>query len=221
MLEHLIPHGFITQLHSPPQAYPDRALKELYLALSESYQYTQFEIHSGGQGATLKQGEKRVCQILSDRLVLKEEPTSQTFEEHIDQLVPIAQEVKTRLNPQVWVFQQSILRFLIPFDQPVAPMMKDRLFGMSEDSLALLGRPILGLCFRVEIPPTPNEPSQMQLRVEPFFRDQQKMYVELNTRFLQPLQGVEELRVRLMGGYTYLRENALAFLKDALEDKSV
>jgi hypothetical protein len=218
-VENLIPHGFVTQLHCPPRTYNERSLKEVYLVLSERFRYSQFQILPGGQGATLKEGEQRTCEIYMDRLVIKEQPTQSTFEEYMEQVAPIVQEVQHRLKQPLWIFQQSNLRFLIPFDVPVNTVLKEQLFHVTDAALERFGRPILGLCMRVEFPPLPEDPTQVQLRVEPYFRDPKMLYLELSTRFLQPLQEPQDLGPRLRSAYDFLREKCTGFLQEVFSKK--
>lgn len=213
-VERLIPHGFVVQMHSPALALQERPLKELYLALSDQFRYPQFELLPGGAGALLKEGEQRTCEIYPDRLVIKEQPTQVNFDEFLDQVVPIATEVKQRLERPIWIFQQGIIRYLLPFDGPVMPLIRNHLFALEDSDLEKFGRPVLGLCLRVEFPPLPEEPTQVQLRIEPFFREPRMLFLELTTRYLQPLQSTSEFAVKLRSSYEFLKNNSCAFLQE-------
>jgi hypothetical protein len=157
---------------------------------------------------------------------LKEQPTQQTFGEHVEQVQQIVQGVRQRLGMHLFVIQQSILRFLIPFESPVAVLMKDQLFAIPESAYAQLKRPILGLCMRLEIPPTAEESNQIQVRIEPYFSDPKMMFLEMSVRYLQPLQlsvGYadhqslpSDLKERFLWGHRYLTENLIGFLENSL-----
>lgn len=214
LVEHIIPLGFYTQLHSPPQTFEERPLKELYLILSERSRYTQFEILPGGQGAILREADGRACEIHSDRVVIKEQPTQRTFEEYVEGVIPTLAEIKRRLGIPVWMLQQTNLRFLLPFDMAVQPALRDHLYNISDSALERFGRPVLGLCLRIEFPPLPEDPTQLQLRIEPYFREPRRLYLELNSRFLQPIQNPEDLRARLMSAYDFLRDRSVSFLQE-------
>ena len=218
--EHVIPHGFLTQLHTPPMVHQERALKELYLNLSDQFQYQKFELLGRGQGAVLKESGNRSLEIYRDRVVVKEQPTSLSFDEYLNQVVSIVEAVQQGLKVPIWLVQQSILRFLVPFDEPVIPLMNDQIFKMSADDLERFGRPILGLCLRIEFPPLPDDPTQMQLKVEPFFRDPKMLFLELSTRFLHPLQSLDDLRSRLTNADRFVKERALSFLQATLSHPS-
>jgi len=220
--ERLIPYGFLTQLHCPPMIYQERALKELYLDLSDRFQYRKFELLSPGQGAILREGEARSCEIYRDRMVVKEQPTALAFEDYLDQLQPIVESVQRALRIPVWIVQQAVLRFLVPMDVPAAPLVRSQLFNLPDEVLGRFGRPVLGLCLRIEFPPLPDEPTQMQLRVEPYFKtaDANTLFIELSTRFLQPLQTAEELRPRLSRADEFVKDKALAFLEETLSPRS-
>jgi hypothetical protein len=218
--EHVIPHGFLTQLHTPPMAHQERTLKELYLSLSDRFQYKKFELLGAGQGAVLKENGNRSLEIYRDRVVVKEQPTSLSFDEYLSQVVSITEAVQQALKVPIWIVQQSILRFLVPFDEPVIPLMNDQIFKMSSDDLARFGRPVLGMCLRIEFPPLPDDPTQLQLRIEPYFRDPKMLFLELSTRFLQPLLGPDDLRTRLTSADRFVKERALSFLQATLSHPS-
>lgn len=215
LLENLIPHGFQTQLHYPPQSLEERPLKELYLSLSETYRYDQFSLLGAGQGAVLKQGNHRHTEIYPDRLTVKEQPTSLSFDEYSEQALAIAKEIREKIRIPVWVLQQSQIRFLVPFEEAVTPLMKERIFSVPDEALQVFERPILGMCLRLEFPPTTEKPSQMQLRVEPYFRpnEEKMLYLELTSRFLQPTPNNEEISLRDQEAYAFIREKACSFLE--------
>lgn len=217
--EHLIPHGFVTQMYSPPMNHEERVLKEIYLTLSERYRYQKFELLPAGQGALLKEGEERSCEIYRDRLVVREQPTQVSTSEYFDQVIPITEEIQRRLNIPIWVVQQTVLRFLVPFEEPVIPLLQRHLFSVTDDAMAEFGRPILGMCLRIEFPPLPEDPSQLQLRIEPYFRNPKRLYLELSARFLQPVQTMDELRTRLASADEFVKDKALNFLETTLSRK--
>jgi hypothetical protein len=196
--------------------HEERSLKEIYLTLSERYRYQKFELLPAGQGALLKEGEARSCEIYRDRLVIREQPTQVSTGEYFDQVVPIADEIQRRLKIPIWVVQQAVLRFLVPFEEPVIPLLQSHLFNIGDDALEEFGRPVLGMCLRIEFPPLPEDPSQMQLRVEPYFRNPKRLYIELSARFLQPAQSMEDLRARLATADEFVKEKALSFLESIL-----
>jgi len=218
LLENLIPHGFQTQLHSPPHVLEERPLKELYMVLSERYHYDQFTLLGGGQGAVLKQGNNRACEIYREHIAIKEQPTSLAFEEFSDQVSSIAGEIREAVKIPIWIVQQNVLRCLVPFDEAVLPLLRKHIFSIPDSALEAFERPILGMCLRLEFPPLPNDPTQLQLRIEPYFRpnEDKMLYLELTSRFLQPTQENGELSNRLTVSYQFIREKACVFLEDSL-----
>lgn len=215
LLENLIPHGFQTQLHFPPQGLEERALKELYLTLSEKHHYDQFTLHAAGQGAALKEGAHRAVEIFPDRLAIREQPTSLSFDEFNEQSLSTTREVRDKLQMPLWILQQSQIRFLVPFEEPVGPLMQAHLFSIPTEAIEVFERPLLGMCLRLEFPPTAENATQMQLRVEPYFRpgEEKLLYLELTSRFLQPTPSNDELGQRNQEAYRFIREKACSFLE--------
>lgn len=61
--------------------------------------------------------------------------------------------------------------------------------NQSEDSLGILGRPVLGGGIRLVMPPRPDEerPCQIEVKIESFLRDTKKIFVETQFSWLAPL----------------------------------
>jgi hypothetical protein len=59
----------------------------------------------------------------------------------------------------------------------------------SLDSLAVLGRPVLGGGLRFVLPPLPDEPEpvQIEVKIESLLRDTKKIYVETQFKWPQPM----------------------------------
>jgi len=57
------------------------------------------------------------------------------------------------------------------------------------DTLAVLGRPVLGGGLRFVMPPRPDdpEPSQIEVKIESFLRDTRKVFVETQFKWPQPM----------------------------------
>lgn len=55
------------------------------------------------------------------------------------------------------------------------------------DSLAALGGPVLGGGLRFVIPPQPNAPAQIEVKIESFLRDARKIFIETQFVWQQPM----------------------------------
>jgi hypothetical protein len=84
------------------------------------------------------------------------------------------------------------------------------------DSLAVLGRPVLGGGLRFVMPPQPDEPKpvQIEVKIESFLRDTKKIYVETQFKWPQPMPPGEPLSPsnRLKQVDKYIEDEVVSFI---------
>lgn len=217
--EHLIPHGFVTALHYPPMRFQEKQLRELFVEVSGMFGFPDFSLLPNGAGASFRNGKQKTCEISNDRLIIKDFPAEVTYDEYLEGALKMVDVIRQRLNPPLWIVQQSILRFLVPLGEPVVPVLRNSLFRIDDEALAQLERPVHGFSLRLEMPPVPDHQSQVQLRIEPYYQDLQMIYLEAIVRHLAPLPAGQDLRPRLEEAYSFVKHNALSFLQGCLPER--
>lgn len=92
----------------------------------------------------------------------------------------------------------------------------EKRLGQSVDTLAVLGRPVLGGGLRFVMPPQPNEPDpvQIEVKIESFLRNTRKIYVETQFKWPHPTAPGEPLDPtnRLRQVDRYIEDEILAFM---------
>jgi hypothetical protein len=83
------------------------------------------------------------------------------------------------------------------------------------DSLAVLGRPVLGGGLRFVMPPQPDdpEPVQIEVKIESFLRDTKKIFVETQFAWPSPMSPGAPFPVnRLEQVNKYIEESVISFI---------
>jgi hypothetical protein len=92
----------------------------------------------------------------------------------------------------------------------------EKRLGQSADTLAVLGRPVLGGGLRFVMPPQPNElePVQIEVKIESFLRNTRKIYVETQFKWPQPKAPGEPLdpTAQLRQVDEYIETEILSFM---------
>lgn len=219
--DRIVPLAHITELAFPPMDLAQQSLKELYLEVSNSHNYPEFKLLDGSQGATFSQGNRRQCSILRDRMVIKDDFTEVAFESYMDDTLDLVERTRVKAGIPVFVTQTIVIRHLVPIEGqgPVAQELHQTFLRIDDASLRTLNRPLSGVGLRFVMPPTPQDVSEFQLRMEPYFRDPRMLFLELIARFLFPCQDREGLANVMRRAYRYLREDVASFLRSASDNK--
>lgn len=214
--QRLIPLAFITELAFPPMEFEQRVLKELYLDTSSAHNFTEFKILNGG--AVLSLGERRQFNILRDRVIIKDDLTDLTFDAYTRMAVDLCDRAKARTGIPIYLTQSVVIRLLSPIDGegPAAKDLLEAFIKVEPEALKEFGRPLSGVGLRFVFPPIPQDPSEFQVRLEPYFRDPKMMFLENVARFLHPCQDGAGLAAVLNRADGFLKTQVAEFLKHSL-----
>lgn len=220
--DRIIPLAHITELAFPPMDLHPQSLKELYLEVSNSHNFPEFKLLDGNQGATFGLGSRRQLSVLRDRLIVKDDFTEVTFESYMDSALDLVERTRIKLGIPVFVTQTVVIRHLVPIESPgpVAHELHQSLLNIDEESLRVFNRPLSGIGLRAVFPPTTQDATEFQLRIEPYFRDPKMIFLEVIARFLFPCQDREGLLGVLRRSYKFLREDVATFLRMAADKSS-
>lgn len=215
-----IPLAHIAEFAYPPMDLAPQSLKQLYLDISEVHNYTEFKLLEGNNGAQFAIGNKRQFSILRERLVVKDDFTEETFESFKNTTLDLVERTRTTLKIPVFLTQNIIIRQLLPTtsDKPAAEDLMRTFFRLEREALQEFKRPLSGVGVRFVFPPTQQDASEFQLRIEPYFRDPQMIFVENAARFLQPRPKQEDLAAIMQRAYDFLHEETARFLERGSED---
>jgi len=218
-MEH-IPLAYITELHYPPTALPAQPLKELYLEISGAHGFDEFRLLPDNRGAHLQSKRTRVCQILTDKIVYKDEKTEHTIETFAAEVGSTVCQIRERIRIPVFISQGVVVRVLCPVhgNGNSNEYILHRLLGFGGDAIRGFGRPASGVGVRIVFPATRDRLNEYQVRVEPYFQDVKMLYLENVARFLQPPQTTEQVEANIRAAYDFLRAETTEFL-EALPDR--
>jgi len=192
-----IPSAFIIELIHPPLNHPDRVLKEVFLEVSEPHRYTSFQLLGGRPGAILSSGDKRNCEILTDRLIVREERTELSFRDFAQDSLNLVDAIRRKVPIPIFLTTAITMRSLIPLPAGQADsvrLMVERCWKLPQESFGAFKRPLGGVGFRFVFPPTKEDRSEVNMRLEPSFGDRRMLFLEIHYRFFTPHQTREELQ---------------------------
>lgn len=191
-----IPSAFIIELIHPPLNHPDKVLKEVFLEVSEPHGYSSFQLVGGRPGAVLASGDKRHCEILTDRLIVREERTESTFRDFAHESLNLVDSVRRRVPIPIFLTTAVTIRSLIPLppgQTDSVRLLVEKCWKTPPEAFGSFKRPLGGIGFRFVFPPVQEDRSEVQVRLEPSFGDRRMFFIEIHYRFFNPVQTREEL----------------------------
>jgi hypothetical protein len=212
----LIPLNFVTEIAYPPQNLPHPILLELFNELSGPHGFLNLNLLPENKGAVFSAEKGNRFEILTDKLVLREETNVVSFDSYCDQAIGIVGKVFQKLLPPVLIGQMNIVRMLYPLssEQAANQFLMQSFLSVPEGIGQRLGRPLAGIGMRLVFPPTQQMHNEYQIRIEPFFRDQTQIFLENAGRFFPPFKQVEEIRSRLDATYNFLKASLEALFAE-------
>ena len=216
-----IPVAFIMELIHPPMNHPDRILKEIFLDVSESQGYSSFQLVGGRAGAILSSGDKRRCEIRSDRLVIREDRTELSFLDFASQGLDLVDAIRKKIPLPVFLTTSITIRSLSPaisVDKNTIQLLVEKCWKPPVETFGSFQRRLGGLGFRMVFPPTKEDRSEVQMRIEPSFGDNKMFFLEVQYRFFHPHQAREELERACQSAYDFLSRQVAEFLVTIQKD---
>ncbi|HNT35216.1 MAG TPA: hypothetical protein PKH07_09485 [bacterium] len=219
-----IPSAFIMELIHPPLNHPDRILKEVFLEVSEPHRYSSFQLVGGRPGAVLASGDRRHCEILTDRLIIREERTESTFRDFAQDSLNLVDAVRRRVPIPIFLTTAFTIRSLVPLppnQTDSVRLLVEKCWKMPSESFSSFNRPLGGIGFRFVFPPVQEDRSEVQVRLEPSFGDRRMLFVEIHYRFFNPVQTREELEKVAETVYDFQSRQVADFLNQMVREESL
>lgn len=206
-VDRLIPLGFIVEILYPPREMQNNTLMALFHELSSTHGYLNLKLLPESKGAVFAGEKNNRCEILRDKIILREEVNVVSFESFVESTLSIMRQFCKAFSPQVFVGQQTVVRMLYPLDSQQAAnhFLMQSFLHVPEGLGQQLERPLAGIGLRLVFPPTQQIHNEFQVRLEPYFRDQTQLFLENVGRFLPPFREIEEIRTRLLATYAFLK----------------
>ena len=182
---------FQTVLMYPPQQLDEAIIRRISFDISASQDFTEIRVLRGG-GAILGSEEKRRCQISPDRITVTDSiPTAsfELFKNNVENVIEsvLGNQERPGLPIPVFVRQVVSLRYLYPANMDVREFF-GRVVPLDMGTVNdRLGRSVAGIGFRMVMPPSREQQTEFELKLEPYFRNLREIYTEVNANFLIPI----------------------------------
>jgi hypothetical protein len=203
----------------PPTLIPSSDLTAIYTKIvNDDKTYTAFNLLA--QGARIGRSDGSYIHIEPNRLqvqdIIQDGSTPVTpFTIAKERIVRIFKIVFEKVHPQAFFVtgiklvaqidtneQNGASKFL---SNAVAPMSKEKIEYH-------LGQTLTGIGLRLSSKKEQPWQSVHELRIEPFFRDLSKIYVELDVQIPGPSQNIDALESQIEHVATYLKTNVKEFM---------
>lgn len=219
MLE-FIPLSFGLESLHPPMELPDAKIRELYVGLADRLRFTEFKLLGPQSGARMAESKNRFLTVGRDRVVFRDEFTSQTFPTFCEDVETVFHAVRATFQIPVLLHVKVLVRLLLPHvgEATAVESLHRGAFSGLGSALTNFSRPFSGMGMRLVFPPTQENHSTFHLRIEPYFRDRKMFFLENEAQFFDPLTEIAQLSPRLQEAYDFLKQQAGPFLNATLTE---
>jgi hypothetical protein len=198
----------------PPMKMNATQLREIYMRLADPCRFTEFRQLGEGQGGRLAEGNNRHLTITPDRFMFREEYTRSvfpTFLEHVNHILLV---LKENLQVPVLLHSKVLIRALMPHpgQETTVEFFQQKLLSSSAQTTMQFTRPHSGVGIKLVFPPSNENHSTFQLRMEPYFQDDKMFFIENSAQFFDPITNFKDIDTRLYETNNFLKEQAGPFL---------
>lgn len=172
----------------PPTVRLDRGkLTALYSAVCAYKPYAQFQFLA--DGARMMNDDGSQMRLGPDRLAYKERiPANQSTLGTVRDFEHMVQDFWETFTPGIFVMQEVALEALWPLEGATSQdFLEEHFLRVGRSESAQLGAPCAGIGLKFVFPQ--HAPGKaVELRLEPFFRDPQQLFLSVSTQDVQPVQ---------------------------------
>lgn len=172
----------------PPTVRLERGrLTQLYSTICEYKPYSQFAFLP--DGARLMNDQTTSLRLAQDRLTFQERiPSDQSSYGTVRHFERIIQDFWKAFTPGVFVTQEVALEAVWPLEGLTAPeYIETRFLRVGREEAQAIGATCAGVGVKLVFPQFAPAKA-VELRIEPFFRDPQFLFLALSSQDLQPVQ---------------------------------
>lgn len=200
----------------PPMLIPEKSLTQIYTTILGQHKgYTSFNLLAQG-GARISRGDGSYVHIEPDKVQVHDIIQDISFIHAKERIAGIYKTAFSLIVPQAIIVTGVKLIALVDTNEPDgstkflngalgAPLAKEKLEYF-------LGAKQTGVGLRLSSHKELPWPSVYELRIEPFFRDLSKLYVELDVQFPGPSQKIGPIEAQIDHVSGYLKKEVKDFL---------
>lgn len=210
-----VPLTFGLESLYPPMALPSPLLRSFYMKVAEPCRFTEFRQLGEGQGARLAEGSNRHITITNDRIVYRDEFTQHMFSTFTEDVVQILRALREVFQIPVLLHSKVLTRLLMPYrgEGNVQDYLQKHLInekvGNVQDAFS---RGLSGVGIRLVFPPTQEQHSTFNLRIEPYYRDLKMFFLENSAQFFDPIVNFEDSKKILEQTYLFVKDQVGPFI---------
>jgi len=196
----------------PPEPFGKTQLTQLYSKINDRYDYGNFNFLPDGARIAHR-----------DNVILIQTGLIQFNEDVPIDFVPVKEKVIDLLNmitEHLRLKQFLTLGIKLICHLPVegaatksSELLEAKFLALNESQLQLLGTDRLGTGFRFHFN---TDESYWDLRIEPFFRDLTKLYIEIDKHYKQPFAGIDGIESKLQSVRDYIFSEVRNLLEQTL-----
>lgn len=214
--------AFQAELLFPPIQLRADALQGIHNTLfgKPELRYQNFQVaHDGIHLANVPAtpGAVSMATFGADRLIIREELNSTTVDEFATRVVNVSRIGFEALNIPTTVAQQFIVRSLMNPSQaePAQQFLANRALAGATEHLGQFGRPLGVMGLRFAFPQTTAQGDNFQVRIEPWQRDPQSLWIENHGTFPTPTsrEDLPNVGEQLYAAYRFLTGPVASFLE--------
>lgn len=196
-----IPLTFGVEALFPPVQIQAVKIREIYMKLADPCRFTELRQMGEGQGGRLAENNNRHLTIMPDRFVFRDEYTRTVFPTFTENTALILKTLWETLSIPVLLHCKVLIRLLLPYQgsETTADFFKRRFLSEAFQDFTIFPRPVTGIGLRMVFPPTSEDRSTYQLRLEPYLQDPQMFFLENSAQFFDPVTNhktVEEFMIK-------------------------
>lgn len=201
-----------TPTRMPPQPFGKTQLTQLYSKINDKYDYGSFIFLPDGARIAHQEQDQILVQT---GLIQFNEPVLVDFvptkEKVIDLLRIIVEHLRLRQFLTLGI--KLICHLPVSGTTKADKLLENRFLGLHEEQLKLLGPDRLGTGLRFHFS---TQDSIWDLRVEPFFQDLEKLYVEMDKHYKQAFEGIQGVEAGIQSVRDYVFTEVRNLLESTL-----
>ena len=204
-------------VHIPMKHLPE-GLREVYNRVCSSCGYENFIRTPGGARIERQQeaGGFSHVSFTGDRIQLTEDHVGISVEQFARKVAAVLTESVQVLRIPIVLLQQTTVRVIaMPNSfRSAADFLSQRIFRVPAGDLEAFGRPSNLFGFRMSLPPTRDDPTSFNIRVETYLRDRRSLYIENVGTFKAPVQAssLEVVERQTLATSELLTDRVIPFL---------
>lgn len=196
----------------PPEPFGKTQLTQLYSKLNDRYDYGNFNFLP--DGARIAHRDNQI--LIQTGLIQFNEDIPIDFVPIKEKVIDLLNTITEHLRLKQFLTLGIKLICHLPVEGAAtnsSELLESKFLALNESQIQLLGTNRLGAGFRFHFN---TDESYWDLRIEPFFRDLTKLYIEIDKHYKQPFAGIDGIESKLQSVRDYIFTEVRNLLEQTL-----